>query len=290
MRTPRDLGRRPAKARQKMRTEKRRAGESYQFEEQHVPTSEEVVERTLNSLRRLGTQKFAVAPFYDHFDRWLLSLRTVVSEFQSSPAVHVDEQFQKECSQVLSDIERALKDRRLKEASREEQIRSLSQKLSETRSLLTQAERDYTAKVKEISGRREHAAKPIAASLGRLREELDRIVRMRTGFLRGISKKAKAEKAAEATQRLDSKKRELSNIERSFAAQEEKLRDEYKRQKKQILEQIAGHQKELTSLEADSEIDDAANIRGLACDALVNTINELLRRIETAPEDASPST
>ena len=272
-----------------MRIEKRRAGESHQFEEEHVPTSEEVVERTLNSLRRLGTQKFAVAPFYDHFDRWLLSVRTVVSEFQSSPAVRIDQNFEKECSQILSDVEGALKDRRLKEASREEQIRSLSQELSEARSLLTQAERDYTIKMKEISGRREHAAKPVAASLGRLREELDRIVRMRTGFLRGISKRAKAEKAAEATHRLDSTKRELANIERSFSAQEEKLRDEYKRRRKQILEQIAGHQKELASLEADSEIDDAVDVRGLACDALVNTIKVLLQRTEPAPEDASSS-
>ena len=193
-RTPRDFTRRSEKARRKAKSERTRPIDTYRIEEKHVPTSKEVVDRTLNSLSRLGSQRFAVAPFYEHFDRWLLSLRTVVSEFESSPALAVDDMFAKECSQVLSDIELALKERRIKEASRDEAIQKGSQDLLDSRTLLSQTEREYAAKAKELAATKEQAVKTIASRVGKLRQELDRIVKIRAGFLRGVSKKAKAQK------------------------------------------------------------------------------------------------
>lgn len=288
-RTPRDFARRSEKVRRKAKSERTRPIDTYRMEEKQLPTSKEVVDKTLNSLSRLGSQRFAVAPFYEHFDRWLLSLRTVVSEFESSPALAVDDQFAKECSRVLSDIELVLKERRVKESSRDEAIQKGNQKLLDARTLLSQTEREYTAKARELAASKEQVVKTVASRAGKLREELNRIVKIRAGFLRGISKKAKAQKEAEASQRLNSTKSELTKIERSFATEQEKLQQEYKGRKQRILEQIANYEKEIGNLEAGSQVDDALDARRAVCDALINAVNAFLQRTQATSETTSPS-
>lgn len=288
-RTPRDFGRRPRKVMPKTKSGKRRPSSGYGLEEEHVLTPRETVDRILNSLTRLGSQRFAVAPFYEHFDRWLLNLRTVLSELESNPAITVDDQFARECSQVLSDIELTLKERRVDEASREEAIRRSNQALLDARSVLAQTEREYVTKAKKLAGRKERVVKPVATKVGRLGKELNRIAKMRAGFLRGISKKTKAQKEAEASQRLDSTKSELTEIEQSFATEQEELRDEYKRRKQEILEQIAKHQKEIAEFEARSQTDDAVDARRAACGALINAVNGLFQRMQPTSEATSVS-
>lgn len=288
-RTPRDFARRSEKARRKAKSERTRPIDTYRMEEKHVPTSEEVIDRTLNSLSRLGSQRFAVAPFYEHYDRWLLSLRTLVSEFESSPALAVDDIFAKESSQVLSDVELALKERRIKEASRDEAIRKSNQNLLDARTVLSQTEREYAAKAKELAASKEQAVKTVASRVGKFRDELNRIVKIRAGFLRGISKRAKAQKEAEASQRLDSTKSELAKIERSFATEQQKLQQEYKERKRRILEQIANHEKEIENLEAGSQVDDALDARHAVCDALISAVNAFLQRAQATSETTSPS-
>jgi len=285
-RTRRGFSRGPEKARAKTKTERARPSGEYPFMEERVQGFEEVVEGTLNSLRRLGSQRFALAPFHEHFDRWLLNLRMVLSEFESNSLVKADDQFAKECTQVLSNIDLALKEKRLKEVSLQESVRRINQKLLDSRNLLAQTEREYSSKAREIADRKEHAVRPVASKLGALKEELNRTVRVRTDFLRSVLK-AGARKEAEATRRLDSTKKELATIEHSFAAEWEPLQDEYRRRKRKLLEEIADYQREIGNLEASSRVNDALEERQAACDALLNAVNALLQRTEQASEPVS---
>jgi uncharacterized phage infection (PIP) family protein YhgE len=280
-RTPRDFGRRPARSKPQTKPGKRGIGSGYRLEEEHTVSAAEIIDRTLNSLSRLANQRFAVAPFHEHFDRWLLSVRNVLSEFEGSPAVNVDDHFKDECLRVVADIEVALKDRRVKEVSNDEAVRRLDRNLLDAKSLLAQTEREYATKKSEIVAKRESAIKPVATNLGRFREELNRIARMRAGFLRGISKKAKAQKTIEASQKLDHTRNELATIEQSFATEQKKLRDEHEKRKHQILKQIANYQKEIESLEAGTQIDDALDARHAACEALINAVNGFLQRTQS---------
>ena len=279
-RTPRDFGRRHGRTAPKPKAGKRRPSGPHRLEEEYAPTSEEIVNRTLNSLNRLGDQRFAVAPFYEHFYRWLLSLRTVLLDFQSNPAVAVHAQFTDESSRILSDIEHDLNERRLREASHEEAIRKTNQNLLDARSLLAQTERECVIQTKELADKKERAVKPLASRIVGLGEDLNRIVRIRAGFLRSISKKTKAQKEAEAAQRLDSTKHQLTKIEQSFTDEQSKLEDEYKRRKRQVLEQIKKYQKEIENLEAGVQVDDALETRRAACNALINTMNMFLQRTQ----------
>ena len=286
-RTPRDFGRRPGRNKSQTKPGKRQTGGENRLEEEHVATPKEIADKTLNSLSRLGSQRFAVAPFHEHYDRWLLNVRNVLSEFEANPTVTVDDRFREENSRVLTDIDLALKDRRVKETSNDETVRRANRGLLDAKNLLARTEREYAVKMSEVAGKREHAIKPIVTNLGRVREELNRIVRMRAGFLRGISKKTKAEKTTETTKKLDSTKNVLAKIEQSFASEQQKLQSEYERRRRQILEQIADYQKEIEKLEAGMQADDALDARQAACNALINSVNSLLQRTLSTQEDLS---
>jgi len=288
-RTPRDFGRRPGKNKIQTKLGKRRSGTDRRLEEEHVATLAEVSGRVLNSLSRLGDQRFAVAPFYEHYDRWLLNVRNVLSEFEANSAVTVDDKFREERSRILSDTELTLNDKRVREASNHETVRKLNHGLLDARSLLAQTDREYAARISDIAGKRERAVKPVVTNLGRLREELNRIAHMRAGFLRGTSKKAKAEKTTETTQKLDTTKEELTRIEKSFASDQEKLKKEYQRRKQNILEDIARYQKEIERIDTGIQADDSVDARHATCEALTNALNLMLQRKQSAPENVSES-
>ena len=288
-RTPRDSVRRSEKTKQK-KSEKERASGSHVFSEERVLTPKDVFDRTLNTLSHLGNQRFPIAPFYGHFDRWLLNLRTVLSEFESNPLINVDEQIAKQHIQVLSDIEQALKERREKEISRDEEIRRINQNLLDARNLLARTEHEYTTKRIQIADRKKRAVKSVAGKVERPRKEQNRTVPSRTSLFKSFFKKAQRQREAEATQTPDSTKREPSRTEHPFQDEQEKLQDEYNRRKQEILEKIANHQKEIEDLEAKTPIDDAVNLRCKACEILIDAVNALLLRTKTTSETTSPST
>jgi uncharacterized phage infection (PIP) family protein YhgE len=260
----------PRREKTKARGQKRRSSGSYISEENHVPTSEEVADRTLNRLRNLGNQRFALSPFSEHFGRWLMNLRDVLSVFESSPAISIDNQFAKERSQILSNVELELEEKRREEASREKDIKSLS----DNEVLLERIEEEYAARTGEIEGRKKGEIKRLSDNIDGLKEELDRIARMKTGIFRAVSKKAKAQKEAEATQRLNSAQGELASAAQQFTAEQDRLQDEFERRKQPIMEQIQDQQKEIEN----QEIDGSLEARRAACEALVNAVNALLQR------------
>jgi hypothetical protein len=273
MRSPRASGRgrgTPRREKAKARGRKRRSTGKYTWEERHVATTEEVTDRTLKRLRTLGSQKFASSPYSEHFSRWLMNLTDVLSEFESSPTISADDQFVKERSQILSNVELELEERRRNEASLEEAIKSLS----DSKILLERIEDEYAARAREIEGRKNSEIKRLHSNIDSLRGELDDIARMKAGIFRAISKKAKAQKEAEVTQRLNATQSELKLTMQNFTAEQERLRDEYERKKQPVIEQIGAHQKEIEHLETDGSLED----RRVACEALVNAVNALLQR------------
>jgi chromosome segregation ATPase len=245
------------------------------LEENHVATTEEIAEKTLKRLRTLGSQKFASSPYSEHFDRWLANLTDVLSEFESSPTISADDQFVKERSQILSNIEFELEERRRKEASLEESIKSLSN----SKNLLERIKEEYATRAREIEGRKNSEIKRLNNKIDALRGELDEVARMKTGLFRGISKKAREQKETETTQGVNTGQRELELAMLDFTVVQERLRDEYERKRQPVIEQIRDHQKKIENLETDGSLED----RWFACEALVDAVNALLQR-KTLPK------
>jgi hypothetical protein len=273
MRSPRDSGRghgMPRREKAKARRQKRHSITGYSSPENHVATSDEVVERTLSRLGNLGKQVFALSPFSEHFGRWLMDVRVVLSEFEFSRAISLDDQFVEERSRILSKVEVELDERKREEASAEEPVR----RLSDNRILLDRIEEEHIARAREIEGRKDSEIKRLSSNVAGLREEVDSIARMKTGIFRAISKKAKAQKEADARQRLKSAEKELALAVQDFAAEQKRLRDQYEGMKQPVIEQMRAEQKEIE----DEEIDGSVEARRAACEALINAVNALVER------------
>ena len=269
-RTPRTYSQRRKKAKSKATTQKRLSGGYYLPQENNALTSEELVDRTLNRLRTLGNQRFALPPFNEHFNRWLMNLRDILSEFESGPTMSVDDQFIKERSQILSNVELTLEDRRNEEFSREVAIKHLS----DSRIRLEQIEKEHTTRLKEIEGLKDSEIKRLSRQVDFFKEKRDRMARTKMGIFRGILKKVRSQKEAEATQRLISAQSELTSAIQCFNAEQQKCRDEYERQKQNLIEQIRGHQKQVEY----QEIDGSLETRRATCETLVSAVNALLQR------------
>jgi hypothetical protein len=218
----------------------------------------------------LGNQRFAVSPFSEHLSRWLVNFKEVLSEFESSPGINVDDQFAKERTLILTDVELDLGKRRDKEASGGETFKILS----DNRILLEQTEQDYASRTKEMEERKNTKIKRLTGNVDAIKEELDRIARMKAGRFRAISKETKAKKEAEATQRLNAAQSELTSAVQHFTAEQEKLREEHERRKQVIMEQIRDQEKEVES----QEIDGSLETRRVACETLANAMNSFLQR------------
>lgn len=254
----------------KAKAQRHRSVERY-LEEEHVPTVEEAAEKTLGRLQSLGNQVFALSPFSRYFDDWLLNLREVLSEFESSPAMNVDDAFVKESQRVLVDVERELAKRRLEEAELERVARSLS----DNNHLLLRIDTEYADATRELSLKRDNEVKRLTRLVQDLEEELERIENMKTGVLGLFSMRAKGKKRAETTQRLCSTKSELELVLQNFTVEQEKLHDEYEKRKQVVVEQVQRLEKEMDKVDIDGSLE----ARRVACEALANAVNALLQRM-----------
>jgi hypothetical protein len=254
----------------KVKGRKHRSIRRSMLEENLVETAEEVVEKTLKRLHTLGTQKFASSPYSEHFSRWQTDLAYVMSEFESSPTISTDDQFVKERSQILLNVELKLEERRREETALEEAAKSLS----DSKILLKRIEEEYATKARKIEGRKNGEIKRLNNKIDGLRAELDEVAIMKAGFFRAISKKDKAHKEAETTQKMKTAQDELTLAMQGFTEEQERFQDEYERKKQPIIVRMRGYEKEIAPLDIDGSAED----RQIACEALANAVSGLLQR------------
>lgn len=260
----------PRHEKAKARRRKNQPRNAYVQEETTAVTSREVVDRTVNSLRNLGKQVFALSPFSEHFDRWLTDVKVVLSEFESSTSTNVDDYYVKERSEILSRAELELAEIKSMETLAEE----AAQKLPESNILLKQIEKEYAAKTKRTKERKSSEIKRLANNVDRLEEELKAISEMETGIFRGLSKKAKAQKEADATKRLNQAEDELTSAEQGFSDQQKRLDEEYEKKKQPVVSQVEEQQKKVDRIEVDNSLE----TREATCERLIDVLNRLVQR------------
>ena len=253
----------------KSKGHKHHSGGKYLLEENEEPTAQEVVEKTLGRMHSLGGQTFAFSPFSQYFDDWLLSLKSVLSEFESNPAINVDEAFVKERSKVISDVERKLAERRSAEAV----LLETTQKLADQNHLLVQIDAEYAAATRELGSKRNGEIKRLTRKVHDFEEELEETNQMKTSIFSPFARRAKSQRVEEVTRKLDSAKSNLESVVKAFEVDQEKLHDEYEEKKQAVIEQVRKLEKEIEGLETDRSVED----RRVACEALVNAVEALIK-------------
>jgi hypothetical protein len=105
------------------------------------------------------------------------------------------------------------------------------------------------------------------------------VIRMKTGFFRGVSRKDREQKEMEIVQELSDKQRELELVMLSFGAEQKELRAEYERKREPVMEQIKNFRKIMRNTETDDSLEE----RWFACEALIDAINTFLQRKAAQP-------
>ena len=245
------------------------------LEEKPAITEKEISEGTLKRLHTLGNQKFGSSPFSQHFDRWLTDVEIVLTDFESHPNISVDDQFLRERSQTLSIINRQLENRRQDEASVEQEIRNLSGSARR----LQQIDIEYVTLTRTIKTRKNREVKNLQKIVDSLEKEQTKIIQMKTGFFRGISRKDREQKEFEVTQKIDTRQREIELVVQDFNARQKKIRDEYEKKRYPVVENIKKFKKLFQNLETDGSLEE----RWFACEALVDSVISFLQRKATQP-------
>jgi DNA repair exonuclease SbcCD ATPase subunit len=258
----------------KAKEKKQRSGGKY-LEEETELSQKEVVEKTLAGLGKLSNQIFALSPYSQYFGDWLVSLRQVISEFESSPAISADEQFVKERSQIFLDVEGALAEKRLQESN----LTGEEKELADNNHLLVETDKEYAEKTRELSNNRNSEVQRLTRCIHELEDDVANQEEIKISFFKPIARKKAAEKLAQTRHSLTSAKNELEVALQSFTADQEKLHDNYEKKKQEITERVESLRKELEKLETD--ISKVA--RQTASTNLANAINALMQRTPQSP-------
>jgi len=245
-----------------------------------ILSAQQITEVTLKQLHTLGSQKFGSSPFSQHFDRWLTDVRIVLSEFESNPNIGIDEEYISERSQVVASIEQQLQGRRRKD----DLINEQQTNLQNSRNQLEQIKNEYVAGAREVNVRRRGELKRIDNSIENLKLKQGEVIKMKTGFFHGVSKKNREEKELEITQRLAEEQQAFEVTTLDFKAQQEKVRDEYEKKSTPVFNEIRKFQRQLEEIDRDDSLED----RWFACEGLIDALNNyLLRKKGSVTDDSS---
>ena len=254
----------------KSKEKKQKQSAKYLQEEAPQASVQEVAQKTLNSLSKLGNQIFALSPFSQYFDDWLVSIRQVTSEFESNPAIMVDEQFIKERTQIFLDVEGALAQDRLAESNLTEEAKALA----DNNHKIVEADKEYAEQTRERSNKRNAEVQRLSTKIREVEDKLAAQQEVKISFYKFSAKKKATQQLSQTTQELKATKNELEITLQNFAAEQEKLHDNYEKRKQDLNENSDRLHKELEKLETDTSPD----ARRTACNALSDCINNLLKR------------
>jgi hypothetical protein len=261
----------------KTKEKKQRSGAKYLQEETQEVSAQEVAERTLNGLGKLGNQIFALSPFSQYFDDWLVNLNQIVSEFESNPVMNVDEQFVKERAQIFLDVEGTLAENRLQESN----LTAEAKALADNNHLIVEADKEYAEQTRERNNKRNVEVQRLSSKIRVLEDQLVSQQEIKISFYKFNARRKAAELLGQTTQTLKATKSELEVTLQSFAAEQEKLHDNYEKRKQELNENSDRLHKELEKLETDT----STAARQETCNLLVNSINALLERTPTTSKE-----
>lgn len=237
---------------------------------------EEIANKTLERLSNLGIQTFAVFPFSQYFRDWLLSLKNVISEFESNPNVKIDDEFLEKRSQLIRDIELKLSRRKQEEGV----LENVTRILTKQRSLLVQTETEFSYALQDLVTERKSEIKRLNRSIRILEEDLRVISQRRVSVFSPLARRSRSHRKTELNRKLDSAKSELESIEKEIEAKQEELRVAYEEKKKTIVGKVRCLEEKIGTSEIDNSIED----RRVFCEELGENMKALLQRKRAAPQ------
>jgi hypothetical protein len=238
------------------------------LKERNLVNARGLAEKTIDASNQLGNQVFATSPFSQNYEKWLAELRQIASDFELNSPIKMDEQFAKDRSQILLAVESALAQKKVEESN----IGSVAKALADNNHLLVETDKEYAEKARELTLKCDSETKRLSNRIQELEREVQN--QEEDNGKRKILKKKTDDKTPQIRLDLKSAKNELEAEQKNFAAEQDKLHDEYEKRKQDIMTQVERLRSKLDMLETDTSIE----ARQAASKALANAVNALVQR------------
>jgi len=257
--------RRPStKKHSKDRTAEYEASVSYVEEAPLDPSR--VSSRALNALEHLGTQRFALPPFSEHFQRWMKDVEAVLTDFEMQLPEIADEAYKATVQNRLSSLREVLGKLVDAEKNSSGEASKLLQELNACELELSKLEREYRTVTYEARKRHEKA-------LGKLRNEIDLLNKQRLKLLRkqpSIVERIlhrSSVKLDASTNALQSRRTDLDHEGALLQTNLDELRGNYEVKRKRLGERQESLKAKLDEFKGTTS-NDALEIRKAACQEL----------------------
>jgi DNA repair exonuclease SbcCD ATPase subunit len=233
------------------------------------------VEKTLATIERLGNQIFALSPFSQYYDDWLINLRQTVKEFEADSNIKSDKNFTKQLEQTLLDMQATF----TKLCAQESAIAKDEKILLKVRQDIKELEADYTKKKHELNNKHNADTEQLTIKIKTLENDIETQSKVKISFFQFSTKKAAAQKLEQTKKNLKETRTQLETASQNFAAEQSKLQDNYTTKKQELSTKADTLQKETEQL----EIDTSKEARKETCTRLNNIITEQIKRQNTKP-------
>lgn len=254
----------------KRKARKHRSRNQQTLEASDTLCLEEIAKKILERLSNLGIQTFAFSPFSQYFRDWLLSLKNVISEFESNPNVKADDEFIEKRSQLICDIELKLSNRK-----REEDVLvNATRMLTKQRNLLVQTETEFSYALQKLVSERKSEIKSLNRKIRILKKDLSVASQERVSIFNPLARRSKSHRKTELNRKLYSAKSELESIEKEIEAKQKELHIAYEEKKKTIVEEVRCLEEKIGTSDVDNSIED----RQIVCEELRKAVKALLQR------------
>ncbi len=262
--------------------EKREERETSVFYQERVPVDpSQVSARVLNALEHLGTQRFALPPFSEHFERWNKDVRAILVEMEIELPEVVDQPYRGDSERILSDIQMALRKRIDAEKENSEGVSKLHQELASCELELSKVEHEYKSRAHEAKRGHERSLEKIKGEIDSLDKQRLNLLRKRPSILDRLLHRPRT-KLEERVRALQTKRTDIGSKQTTLKQNLDQLRADYETSRKQLIERQVALKAKLAEFKTNTP-NDALDIRNQSCQELSRAVVDAMGRLSTPP-------
>jgi chromosome segregation ATPase len=225
-------------------------------------------------------------PFAEHFQRWMLDLDALLTDFRSSLPEAADVDFNKAVEELVSRI-------RGEFAIKIEAEKTLVARITEYQNQLAASEREMSELEAEQRVTANDAKRTSEKSMKKIRGEIDaldgerlRLLRYKPTILDKILGRSKV-KIDDTSRSLQSRRTDLSTRQRNLKRHLDDLRASYEQKHQPLADRQAELRQELAKLRATT-LDDALEARKATAERISQLISNAVTQIATGPNQNNP--
>jgi septal ring factor EnvC (AmiA/AmiB activator) len=250
------------------------------YNERISPVPSEVTPRVLNALDHLGSQRFALPPFSEHFDRWLKDVKATLAGFEASLPGVADQNYLETVAKVVSYVEESIRQLSQGESKQSEAVAKLQQELALCEHERATLENDYRNRIREIRRGHERSMAQLKGEIDSIDKQRLKLLRRRPSILQRILRKSNMQ-LEEHTSALETKKATIGDKEKSLKVELDSLRRDHRARSDQLEKRQQSIRAQLTQHKATMP-NDGLELREETCNALSRAVAEASARLPSS--------